>query len=374
MPARVGQLGVDFVLVCLQMDPAQRPDSDQLLQHSYIHSARMTQFVRGATPGQADPQGHTGTQNCQSTTTGSKGIGGQEQSSSLRTSNRSNTSSNSSLSSPPCAVNGSTLLTAIGGRNKRTATTNSQQILKAANNPPSTPSNKRLVLATDSPIAAIPKHNTFVSTVADRTAINNKNPAGMERDSNEPANRRRYYKRKLPPITSNGPSPTNATGQTVRAEGGMHRHLQSKGVHPQPNASRTEIRMAKKSPQQVGGELLGQPQSGSSLQPSPYRKLSQSNGNLCNGGSDIPKPTTPTGTNATMRQQNIKSYTDAKDFDGVKSNITADSRRSTKTRKPLEKLNSTAISSTLSPNSLESVQTSQTKSSSMSFLPSVTRH
>lgn len=47
MPARVGQAGVEFVLCCLQMDPARRPTCEQLLQHGYIQSARMSQFVRG---------------------------------------------------------------------------------------------------------------------------------------------------------------------------------------------------------------------------------------------------------------------------------------------------------------------------------------
>ena len=48
LPARVGQQGADFVLVCLRMDPARRPSSEELLQHVYIHSARMAQFVKGA--------------------------------------------------------------------------------------------------------------------------------------------------------------------------------------------------------------------------------------------------------------------------------------------------------------------------------------
>lgn len=46
MPARVGQSGIEFVLACLQMDPARRPTSDELLKHHYISSVKMSQFMR----------------------------------------------------------------------------------------------------------------------------------------------------------------------------------------------------------------------------------------------------------------------------------------------------------------------------------------
>lgn len=51
LPSRVGDVGIDFVSVCLQMDPKQRPTCEQLLRHEYIHSARMTQFVKGTAAG-----------------------------------------------------------------------------------------------------------------------------------------------------------------------------------------------------------------------------------------------------------------------------------------------------------------------------------
>lgn len=46
LPTRVGHSGIDFVTACLQMDPARRPTSGELLGHEYIHSARMSQFVQ----------------------------------------------------------------------------------------------------------------------------------------------------------------------------------------------------------------------------------------------------------------------------------------------------------------------------------------
>lgn len=48
LPARVGQAGFEFVLDCLQMEPIKRPACDELLQHQYIQSAQMSQFIQGA--------------------------------------------------------------------------------------------------------------------------------------------------------------------------------------------------------------------------------------------------------------------------------------------------------------------------------------
>lgn len=48
LPARVGQNGIDFVSTCLRMNPAKRPTGEELLKHVYIHSARMTQFIKEA--------------------------------------------------------------------------------------------------------------------------------------------------------------------------------------------------------------------------------------------------------------------------------------------------------------------------------------
>lgn len=42
----MGQSGIDFVSACLQMDPIQRPTSGELLNHEYIYSARMSQFIQ----------------------------------------------------------------------------------------------------------------------------------------------------------------------------------------------------------------------------------------------------------------------------------------------------------------------------------------
>lgn len=50
LPTRVGQAGVEFVLTCLQMDPARRPTSDELLKHPFISSVKMTQFIRDSSP------------------------------------------------------------------------------------------------------------------------------------------------------------------------------------------------------------------------------------------------------------------------------------------------------------------------------------
>lgn len=50
LPTRVGQAGVEFVLTCLQMDPARRPTSDELLKHPFINSVKMTQFIRDSSP------------------------------------------------------------------------------------------------------------------------------------------------------------------------------------------------------------------------------------------------------------------------------------------------------------------------------------
>lgn len=48
LPSRVGQNGIDFVSTCLRMNPAKRPTGEELLKHAYIHSARMTQFIKDA--------------------------------------------------------------------------------------------------------------------------------------------------------------------------------------------------------------------------------------------------------------------------------------------------------------------------------------
>lgn len=44
---RIGNDGIDFVIACVQMDPAKRPSSGELLKHEYIHSVTMAQFIKG---------------------------------------------------------------------------------------------------------------------------------------------------------------------------------------------------------------------------------------------------------------------------------------------------------------------------------------
>lgn len=48
LTSRIGQSGIDFVSACLRMDPAKRPSSEELLKHVFIHSVRMTQFIKEA--------------------------------------------------------------------------------------------------------------------------------------------------------------------------------------------------------------------------------------------------------------------------------------------------------------------------------------
>lgn len=158
LPARVGQTGFEFVFACLQMDPAKRPNCDELLQHDYIQSAQMTQFVRGTSHASTGP---TGTEQVTlGTTSRVAGLPVTMEPPSSR-------SSHSSLGSKRSQAAGArdTGRVMQPNRNELVARSNSQAILMIANNKKQhqqqqqrqQPASKRLVIASDSGLIASPK-------------------------------------------------------------------------------------------------------------------------------------------------------------------------------------------------------------------------
>uniref|UniRef100_A0A6G1SIN3 cyclin-dependent kinase n=1 Tax=Aceria tosichella TaxID=561515 RepID=A0A6G1SIN3_9ACAR len=132
LPNRIGQLGIDFVLTCLQMDPGKRPTSDELLQHQYIRSALMGQFVRGASHGSP-----------QTLAAPERGNGAET----ISSSNQKAPIGHGMIMSRPAAVD-STTAASLPRSGPMVHRSNSQAILRVANS--QQPASKRLVLGPDS--------------------------------------------------------------------------------------------------------------------------------------------------------------------------------------------------------------------------------
>lgn len=148
LPARVGEQGIEFVLICLQMDPIKRPTSDELLQHPYIQSARMAQFVKGASHAAGNELAGANSAGAGSLSS-SGGI--QVQGGAMIATATGSSSSSSHNRQPPHRLSnmrgGDSI--EIRSSQQQQRRSNSQALILAANQAGGQPASKRLVVASE---------------------------------------------------------------------------------------------------------------------------------------------------------------------------------------------------------------------------------
>lgn len=399
LPAHYGRGATDFVLYCLRMDPNCRPSCRQLMQHSYIKSARMAKWLNGSSsqkeqaPNQTSSMASTFTGGVPSASTNEypHQHGAQQMNyTSTRMISRmeNNTSNNNSSNSSSTSNETSTTSTTTTGRMLRdssnhdnTTTMPSIGELQPRATTNKQPSSMGAQLNNSHRAMASNVQRLPVANSAGERRVDDKRGT-FRRSSNEQPSQ--LHKRKLPPLAGASPiqeiidAPTGRNLTSKIPKQFQDRRKSSESIQQTMN----DFSHLEQSPPRASNARAAtrtnqfMTKSSASVHSSPYKRISQSNGNLNSSGvSNIPQSIAGSSTRISgARQSQIVGNNNNKLQNDTQRTtpLVKKSPQQTATyrtpRQPTIMGGKLVVSSTNSTTS-----TTKTSSTSSSYLPSVAR-